>query len=285
MKTNISSSNYKAITEQCEAFVRISKFLYNSIYVSLYDEATLREDVQKELGLLIRASLFMGRSFFQGRLWLIWVLNYLSGKGILEYSQRIKEECLRLYSRPDIIWDPCPSYIPKEERLIDSDGIVLATWLSNADTLERYKIQEWAITHIYGLERLLRTESKIHSFNHISASFLHSALYFLIKADEFNVFPFKVKPLKTLTVDMLGATGDSIDKTIGSLITDNVKKYSIPHSLDGQDLNKLSFFLFLYGIDNSDVENIILPDLSREKAYQSLEVLLLNAGSKLNNLK
>ena len=56
------------------------------------------------------------------------------------------------------------------------------------------KSKNAAITHIYGLERLM-SDSKIHSSSLILASFLHSALHFLSKADAFNIFPYKVKPL------------------------------------------------------------------------------------------
>ncbi len=129
------------------------------------------------------------------------------------------------------------------------------------------------------------SDSKIHSSSLILASFLHSALHFLSKADAFNIFPYKVKPLMAHIMHMLDSTGSNIDRTLGFLIANNEKKYDIPQSISGRDLKKLSFFMFLYGINTSLPEDVALPNITQQPPHESLEILLLNAASKLNNLK
>ncbi|MDE6094967.1 MAG: hypothetical protein K2G52_02125 [Muribaculaceae bacterium] len=283
MNINITIDPYIPVSQRGIAFQRIASFVYSSMYACLYEDEHVLDSVQQELALLVKVSPFMERSFSEGRLWLIWALNYLLNNDILEDSPKIKDECLRLYSRPDVIWDPCPTYVPRNERHIDAEGVVLATWLSDEDNLGRYKIQEWAISHINYLHRLFESGNKFYPSCSISESFVHSALFFLQKMDQYNVYPFKVKPIIRMLSDNIEIMEDSVNRNIGIIVRDKISSANIDNTLSESEKLASAFFLFLYGIlCDSSLDDVLPSPKLIEDQCLSIETFIWKAHSKIS---
>ena len=240
--------NYCSINNRNTAFKNITRLLYNAIYSEIYEDLPLKMEVEENIGKMLRSSIMMERPFFQGRLWLCWVINYLVTMEIVEKDNTVVQRMLSLYSRPDMIWDACPDYIPENCNVLNDEALILSNLMSLEETHARYVVQEWAINHINRLERLFFTNKSMVSNYTPSPTFLISSIIFLRKADVYKIYPTKVPNLMEFIELHLNNITAYTDKILYSAI--NGENFCIDReNLDNIELNKLYFFGFIFRLN------------------------------------
>lgn len=279
----MNDNSYCSINNRNTAFKNITRLLYNAIYSDIFEDLPLRKEVEENIGKMLRTSIMMERPLFKGRLWLCWAINYLITMGIVEKDNTVVQRMLSLYSRPDIIWDACPDYIPENCHVLNDEALILSNLMSLEETLARYVVQEWAINHINRLERLFFTNKPIASYYTPTPTFLISSLIFLRKADEYKIYPTKVPNLmKFIELQLNNITG-YVDKILYSAINGDI--FCIDREkLDNIELNKLYFFAFIFRL-NLPITITNIPSYDNIPEGKNQEQYLFIADKMLKHKK
>lgn len=271
---------YININKRSKAFLNIAQLLYKAIYSEVYGDLTLRVETKEGLGKFLRASVMMDRPFYEGRLWLAWAINYLVSKGIVERDEYVTQKMLSLYSRPDIIWDANPGFLPEYDSDLNADALLLSEWLCTEETLARYVVQEWSINHINSLERIFDKSNPLSDPDGFVSTYLLTTLKFLRRADALKVYPTKVPHLISEVEAQLTKLNTGYDRVLYAAMNNEDIKMDID-KIDGLTLNGLAFHSFILNL-NLKIKVDSLPPFEEIASCDNLEQYLYAANTLLN---
>lgn len=264
--------------------------LFLALYSELTQNSKVRSVAVSVLNEACRSVRSLPCSLLYGNMGIIWGIKYLSRKGILEENGEIFNLYTYVMNEYMRCFSSMPVQIVKDDRLF-SGGIFMFQQWNEEDSLERYSLDEKLIGMVDECERQLKlTIKNIHEPNKMSLSMIHSILFFLLKMDEVDIYPYKTKHLIEYVPKVycaLDKNSFSDDYIYHVLMDDDVKKMDF-NGLDNDALfrfvGEVGFYSLLYNIPN--IFNLALNQVMEiyPSYIETLEGMLKKESKDIDSL-